>query len=378
MSDRSRIPSLPDDIVNSILIKLPVTSLLRFKCICKSWRFSISNPNFIKLHLHESSANISRQKLFFVSFRNIFRSNAKFQFHEALLGVDSKVLLVNPPFPEFCHSLFSDFEVHSCNGLVLMKTEINMILWNPAIRKYKLLPKPDDKLLPWYDDALFDFAYDLVADDYKVVCVKLRKYQRDMIAGIFSINNHSWKRIDNIPIPRGFQLFYQDLVSLNGTINIMAASNIGNYKQDSEYLVISLYLANEKFAITPVPGKHKYKLKLRAFANRICISWMVGGKISIWALKEDGKTGLTWNNIMNIPTLGSLIGKPTWGDFIFLKANGNILYKMVDNDGYYLIEYNVRKDEATEYCLDELPMKGIRGVSLLHVESLVSSAILWD
>ncbi|XP_019260248.1 PREDICTED: putative F-box protein At3g24700 [Nicotiana attenuata] len=320
MSDSSRIPILPDDIVNSILIKLPVTSLLQFKCICKSWRYSINNPNFIKLHLHESSANISRQKLLFVSFRNIFRSNAKFHFHEALLGVDSKV--------------------HSCNGLVLMKTEINMIVWNPAIRKYKLLPKPDDKLLPWYDDALFGFAYDLVADDYK--------------------------------------LFYQDLVSLNGTINIMAASNIGNYKQDSEYLVISLYLANEKFVITPVPGKHKYKLKLHAFANRVCISWMVEGKISIWALEEDGKTGLTWNNIMKIPTLGSLIGKPTWGDFIFLKANENILYKMIDNDSYYLIEYNVRKDEATEYCLDELPMKGIRGVSLLHVESLVSSAILWD
>ena len=41
---------LPDEIVLDILSKLPVKSLLRFRCVCKPWHSSIANPNFISTH----------------------------------------------------------------------------------------------------------------------------------------------------------------------------------------------------------------------------------------------------------------------------------------------------------------------------------------
>ena len=42
---------LPDDIVLNILSRLPVKSLLRFRCVCKTWVSSITTPNFISTHL---------------------------------------------------------------------------------------------------------------------------------------------------------------------------------------------------------------------------------------------------------------------------------------------------------------------------------------
>ena len=41
----------PDEIVLEILTRLPVNSLLRFRCVCKNWYSYITNPNFISTHL---------------------------------------------------------------------------------------------------------------------------------------------------------------------------------------------------------------------------------------------------------------------------------------------------------------------------------------
>jgi hypothetical protein len=42
---------LPKDLSMEILSRLPVKSLMRFKCISKSWCALITNPNFITKHL---------------------------------------------------------------------------------------------------------------------------------------------------------------------------------------------------------------------------------------------------------------------------------------------------------------------------------------
>ncbi|KAL6351142.1 hypothetical protein AAG906_031728 [Vitis piasezkii] len=41
---------IPDDVVFEILVRLPVQSLLRSRCVCKLWRRIISDSSFIELH----------------------------------------------------------------------------------------------------------------------------------------------------------------------------------------------------------------------------------------------------------------------------------------------------------------------------------------
>ncbi|KAM7488226.1 hypothetical protein LguiB_025710 [Lonicera macranthoides] len=53
---------LPDEITEEILVRLPASSLLRFKLACKHWQSSISDPNFVGKHLsHVLSLDLDDQ-----------------------------------------------------------------------------------------------------------------------------------------------------------------------------------------------------------------------------------------------------------------------------------------------------------------------------
>lgn len=53
------VSALPDEIIADVLSRLPVKSLMRFRCVCKSWRTLISNPQFIKMHLNRVNQDVN-------------------------------------------------------------------------------------------------------------------------------------------------------------------------------------------------------------------------------------------------------------------------------------------------------------------------------
>jgi hypothetical protein len=57
MQKKTQTAELPEELVlDEILIRLPVKSLLRFKCVSKAWRTAISDPSFIRTHLQLSAS----------------------------------------------------------------------------------------------------------------------------------------------------------------------------------------------------------------------------------------------------------------------------------------------------------------------------------
>jgi hypothetical protein len=54
---------LPDEVVVDILHRLPVKSLIRFRCVCKSWNSLIQTPAFIDSHLNQSIENNNSNNL---------------------------------------------------------------------------------------------------------------------------------------------------------------------------------------------------------------------------------------------------------------------------------------------------------------------------
>ncbi|KAL9253293.1 putative F-box/kelch-repeat protein [Drosera capensis] len=62
-----RHSTLPTDAILEVLVCLPVKSLLRFKCVAKSWRDVITNPEFIKRHLNHAKQHTSSQNHIFVA-----------------------------------------------------------------------------------------------------------------------------------------------------------------------------------------------------------------------------------------------------------------------------------------------------------------------
>ncbi|MED6161252.1 hypothetical protein PIB30_058982 [Stylosanthes scabra] len=48
-TQRQQLPHLPEDVVMLILSFLPLKSLMRFMCVCRSWKSLITSPMFAKL-----------------------------------------------------------------------------------------------------------------------------------------------------------------------------------------------------------------------------------------------------------------------------------------------------------------------------------------
>ncbi|KAL7086996.1 hypothetical protein ACP275_13G037800 [Erythranthe tilingii] len=62
--ESSEIVYLPDEIIETVLSKLPVNCLLRNKTVSKSWNTIISDTLFLKNHQGESSSSSNLQTLF--------------------------------------------------------------------------------------------------------------------------------------------------------------------------------------------------------------------------------------------------------------------------------------------------------------------------
>ncbi|XP_062119104.1 F-box protein At5g07610-like [Humulus lupulus] len=134
------------DLITQILVRLPIKSLLRFKCVCKHWLFFISNPEFS--HGRKDSLTISALVM-------------RFLFSLMLIEKQENTTFIIPSPPAKTISLPSqiptDFFFNRVYGSVLA---------------YDPFKSPDDK----------------------VICVLRSKFKNRFVIDIFSSETTSWKR----------------------------------------------------------------------------------------------------------------------------------------------------------------------------------------
>ncbi|KAM3695649.1 hypothetical protein ACB098_07G149100 [Castanea mollissima] len=172
---------LPPEILPNILLRLPTKSIVKFTCVCKTWRSLIRNPDFISAHLKLSNHN---QPLLLFRFCSDWLQDAMFSMqrdtHEKEVY---KLYCDNQDFNE--HTRF-DFPfrtqaqvlsgvVGTCNGLVCVKVDCfsrRIILWNPCVRMFVVLPEPNVTYQLYGGCcASAGFGFDSKTNDYKVVRV---------------------------------------------------------------------------------------------------------------------------------------------------------------------------------------------------------------
>ncbi|XP_049382801.1 F-box/kelch-repeat protein At3g23880-like [Solanum stenotomum] len=252
-----------------------------------------------------------------------------------------------------------------------------MTLLNPVVGKYKLIQNSlfsqNTKTNRCSTSPIFGFAYDFVAEDYKVICVHYLINKYFNVVEVYSVKNQCWRAIHNtFPVsPDSYnQYLYSNQVSLNGVIHRMSYNRA----------VISFHLVDEKFTVTVVPKTCGKQPTLHVLGDGVCVFTTVGEENLIWSLEKD-----RWNCINKFPTLLSLIGMPILylpirgikyrpvGAFLFVKENGNILWRR--HNGSF-IEYDLRKNEYTEFKSIQVPP--FVENKALYRESLVSLKISWD
>ncbi|XP_073311677.1 F-box/kelch-repeat protein At3g06240-like [Primulina huaijiensis] len=253
-------PPLPTDMLIEVLIRLQVKSILKFRCVCKTWCDLIRSPVFIQGHQkrerkqkvllvkrylpsqngdeevfsfsHNSTVPGLRMRILSHSLPPRNGEGETFSFHDP----DFPEVLVSPNLPiPILNDLNipwyrrSDIPIHGpCNGLVCIAFEKTVFLCNPALREFKLLPPPRFPVGYIVRPFKYGFGFDPLTGAYKVIHISdMRKehyeefwYNLGMISiriDMYNSATDSWKQIHDVKVPPGgylpgYELFYNGAI----------------------------------------------------------------------------------------------------------------------------------------------------------------------
>ena len=348
------LPTLPFELIEEILARLPVKLLLQLRCACKSWNSLISNTKFHKKHLSLSTTHTLHCVSY--SYKYVLKSYPLDSLFTNVTTAD---------IGQLKHSLcyFVSF-VGSCNGILCLAVYyvgsalLQFRLWNPSIRKFKELP-PDEnsrERLPLREILMYGFGYDLVNDNYKVVSV-LRvfecisgNYAKEDEVKVHTLGANSWKRIPMIPfvvVP-----IQKSGQCVSGTINWLVSKDT----RKSQCFILSLDMSNYSYQKVSFPTDCKVDgCSLHLSVLRDCLTMFCGD--GVWVMKEYGNNE-SWTKLFTISY------RPTFRKAVYIFKDEQVLLKPTEDwiDDY--IFYNCRDGTSKNIDFENTPE--------VCVESLIS------
>ncbi|GAU19780.1 hypothetical protein TSUD_182150 [Trifolium subterraneum] len=281
---------LPQEVITEILLRLPVKILLRFRCVCKSWRSLISHDsNFATLHFQLAAS--PTQRLVFLGTdeqpNNLsIDFNASLNDHSAYASLSLHFL-----HPQSCPEIKG-----SCRGFLFLQCGTGLYLWNPSTGLHKQIPNSPittgEHENGYIHGLLHGLGYNPSTDDYLIV---LGSYENDHdlflppLSGsidleIFSLRANKWKQIEGGPYMVSDGYGHPKLGSfLNGAIHWLVC----NHETES-HVIIAFDLKELRMLAIPLPddfgvsdsGVMQFDMLL------------LGGLISLW--NEDMDTVQIW------------------------------------------------------------------------------------
>ncbi|KAF3972203.1 hypothetical protein CMV_004280 [Castanea mollissima] len=307
----TRTKYLPEEILTNILLRLPVKSLIRFRLVCKSWFTFLHKPNFIATHLNYSSANNCHHLLVHTQAENHAIS---------LLSNKTLNLIDSPRTPKVEREVI----VGSCNGLVCLSRDSEIVLWNPATKEHKVLPTPCISTEFFNPLITWSIGFGFHVEDYKVVRMVNTNY---LLSGkitpkveVYSTSSGSW-RVINAIIPCYVEQRRCSVV-LKGVpywlgFGPICPNTIFVPRREvlREEFVLSFDMGNEVFLQVDVPGAkdyhYTYSKKLGVYNESVAIMYYPSYEkdirfIELWVMKEDHVVDECWVQVLRIGPFSTL------------------------------------------------------------------------
>ncbi|XP_057456787.1 F-box protein At1g52495-like isoform X2 [Lotus japonicus] len=253
---------LPWELVIEILSWLPVKTLLRFRCVSKSWKSLISDDkSFTKLHLNRSLQNehfllkleltnfiedgvfpipVSRLLNGPPSIDDDWFSRVRYNYSQIDDGCDRRFKSM---YSDYCSRLKSDYSIlksdysilGSYNGLVCLlgwyefsypTEQVWIRLWNPATRS--MSRKSPICAVPYDSWKYYGFGYDHSRHAYKVVMVLWDCDEKKMETIVYCMGDACWRKVSsNHGFPLRLKAFEGQFV--DGCMNWLALDKLNSH-----------------------------------------------------------------------------------------------------------------------------------------------------
>ncbi|CAL5184854.1 unnamed protein product [Lathyrus oleraceus] len=356
---------VPNDLTLSIISKLPLKSLVRFRCIQKSWSLLFENPNFMNMYrinfasnnnfsYDDGSCHTIEFKFTYDGFRGTLFSRYGEKF-------ENKVKLDWPPlFQEDDISInilgsFVDETFCLYTGSVVPKTAF----WNLSTKEFKVLPPSPIESRPSHYRFVFSlmgFGYDRVRDDHKVIRNAMKSIRcgiedtesNESIWELYSLRTDSWRKLD-VDIPLGS-------VTLDA---ILYTNGVCHWWNRDEDCLVSFDLSFEVFYKTPLPlqvdgnfyreSKDKRFMTLNgyvAFITTCAINY--GSTASTLYVSILGEYGVkeSWTKLFIVESLPSYIDRP-----IGAGNKGEIFFRTKYKE---LVQFDLNSQKIEKLIVDDL------------------------
>ncbi|CAJ2672905.1 unnamed protein product [Trifolium pratense] len=379
-STSSHIPL--DTIQETILCRLPVKSLLRFRCICKPWDSLISKDlKFAKKHLRVSP---KRQHLVTTTTpsgaEDLTMSVMSCPFDSLNLHSNLHSKSTQLDYSPILSSKYHDGLVASSDGILCFTVNGRAVLYNPCIRKLQELPYidlPHKKGSTYY---AFGFGYDPFIDNYKVVADMYIYETQVRETHSYTLGTASWKRIKDFPSKFSMNGFSKSEhgIFIRGAVNWLTSNSYG-YSRN----IVSLDLGKESYQeislpdLPDLPFRDEYKqtLTLDVMRDCLCLFDIYQGKrpdrldafTDVWLMKEYGDKE-SWIKLIRLPSFAS------YADFmniVYISEDNHMLLVFRNNSKFKGGVYDSKNDTITiksSRTQDKLGMVK----SKVYLESLIS------
>ncbi|KAF8036272.1 hypothetical protein BT93_C2097 [Corymbia citriodora subsp. variegata] len=339
-------PELPIHVISDIHVRLPVKTLLRFKCVSKPWRSMISDPSFVDAFLARSLARPAAASI--VSISDLSGPDPlPYEFYR----LDHQTGLSTPvPLPNMPSEVTGDIS-EGVHGFVCLDDGDLTRVCNPSTREVAVLPPtgPDFPAdLCGEIDSFAALGYDPASKRYKVLKTWILLDHAVPAHKVLTLGTNSWRTVDDCPI----EFPWDDCVSAEGAIHILT------HDLREENMVMTFDVASEKFRmLLPPEGARLGEIELKLFREHLALLecrrglWN-DGTITMYVLDDYGSQA--WKEVRMVlphswkdgigPSRMVKISIPRNGD-------GNILLISTiieEQSEAYLLSYNVESKRMTK------------------------------
>ena len=287
---------LPYDVVFDILTQLPVKSLIKFRCVSKSWNSMITKPDFIKTHfdiaksLSHNNKNNNKGYLLYMPENDDFFFLLRKELCTVVCNSDRTFTEISRFQIPITHVRIVGFS----NGMFCLHNFYNNVLylWNPSIRKFKMLPNPHLTHPSYRRRVVLGFAYHSQNNDYKILRI-LIFYNKRAEAEVYTLSTDSWRKVQfELNIGSIDEIVESYCFFFNGALHSIASS------QDYKF-ILSFDLNDERFREIMLPpnyldGARQHSQSLAVFKGSLALivlgEYLGGGRdiCHIWVMREYG------------------------------------------------------------------------------------------